>query len=96
MTSLNDVVQNATEARAKARTAGMSRAQLQVWMLGEANRLIEARKQIERPARPVWTNQISNPNERAPDLERDAIDAAAAQVAARLAKKDSADEDARW
>ncbi|SET78074.1 hypothetical protein [Variovorax sp. OV084] len=74
----------------------MSQTELQKWMLEEANRLIEARKQIERPARPVWTNQIHDPNERAPDLERDAINDAAAQVAARLLKKDSADEDARW
>lgn len=96
MGSLNDTLQEATASRTRTRAANMTQAQLQAWMLGEANRLIEARKQVERPARPVWTNQIHDPNERAPDLERDAINDAAAQVTARLLKKDSADEDARW
>lgn len=96
MSSLNDFMENAETTRARTRSANMSQAALQAWMLVEANRLIEARKQIERPTRPVWTNQIYDPNERAPDLERASITDAAAQVAARLAKKDSADEDARW
>jgi hypothetical protein len=96
MYSLNDVVQEATASRAKSRTANMSQAELQVWMLEEANRLIDARKATERPARPVWTNRIEHPEDAKYDPERDAINDAAAQVAARLAKKDSADEDARW
>lgn len=96
MVSVSDTIQEVTASRARARTANMSLAELQAWMIQEANRLVEARKATERPSRPVWTNQIHDPNERGPDLERDSINDAASQVAARLLKKDSADEDARW
>jgi hypothetical protein len=96
MFRLSDILQEATESRARPRTPDMSRAQLQAWMLEEANRLIDARKAIERPARPVWTNRIEHPEDAKYDPERDAINDAASQVAARLLKRDSADEDARW
>ena len=103
MLRATDVVHAAIDARddeadriQSKRAAGMSQADLQKWMIAEANRLLEARRQIERPARPVWTNQIHNPNERAPDLERSEINSAAAQVAAKLAQRDDADENARW
>jgi len=75
------------------RTADMSQTELQQWMLREANRLIEARKQIERPARPVWTNRIDHPEDAKYDAERSAINDAAAQVLARLAQRDQ-DNDA--
>ncbi|SFP15327.1 hypothetical protein [Variovorax sp. 770b2] len=103
MLRATDVLHAAIDARddeaeqvQSKRVAGMSQTDMQKWMIAEANRLVEARRQIERPARAVWTNQIHNPDERAPDLERAAINDTAAQVAARLAKRDSADEDARW
>jgi hypothetical protein len=103
MLRATDVIQAAVDerddqaelARTK-RAASMSQAELQKWMLDEANRLIEARAKVARPVRAVWTNQIHNPNEPAPDLGRAAINDAAAQVSARLAKRDSADDDARW
>ncbi|CAN7540450.1 hypothetical protein LJR260_003640 [Variovorax paradoxus] len=100
MIRATDVLQDAIEARAdeaqSKRRSDMSQAELQKWMIDEANRLIEARRQIERPARPVWTNQIHHPEDAKYDPERSAISDAAAQVAARMAQRDNADENARW
>jgi hypothetical protein len=73
----------------------MSQVELHAWMVGEAMRLIEARAQIERPKNPVWTNRISNPNERAPDLERAAVDSASNEVVKKLRLRDEADDNAR-
>lgn len=66
------------------------------WMLAEANRLIEARAKVRRPARPVWTNQIVPPERAKVDPEKVAIEGAASEVAAKLAQRDKADENARW
>lgn len=68
----------------------------QKWMVEEANRLIEARAKVKRPAQPVWTNQIHPLTEIAPDLERVAINDAAAQLTARMMEKDRANDNARW
>jgi hypothetical protein len=78
------------------RSAAMSQAELQQWMIAEAHRLIEARKQIERPARPVWTNQIFNPESVKVDPERVAIEGAATAVAAKLAQRDQGNDATGW
>lgn len=58
------------------------------WMANEANRLIEARGRIERPAKPVVWNQVHNPSEASPSPEQLQNDDMARQLIRAMAGRD--------
>lgn len=58
------------------------------WMVQEAQRLVEARQAIPRPAQPIQINQIHDPRQQQVPARQPAIEAATADLIERLRARD--------